>query len=164
MFIGEDPCENYFDHYPSLLGDYATAPASIIISIVLIFLPPIELTNKDGVTVEEVLVEIANFCSSTPPKNEVRGVRAMRAEEKEIGRERKEENGELAGDSDSDESSDEEDGLDGDICSGEGEVEEEEVTWLDAFEPKKRKSWDDWDSCLTYNGVSTKLKGLPFIE
>jgi len=61
IFIGEDPCENYFVHYPSLLEDCATAPASIIISIALKFLPPIKLTNKDGVTVEEVLVGIANF-------------------------------------------------------------------------------------------------------
>ncbi|GAA5836182.1 hypothetical protein JCM5353_001933 [Sporobolomyces roseus] len=116
-----------------------TAPASIIISIAVKYLPPNELTTKDGVTVEEVLVGIANFRSSTPPKNEVRGVRAMRAEEKEIEREMNEENGEWAGNSDSDESSEEEEGPDDDSSSDEGEVEAEQVTWLEAIELKKRK-------------------------
>jgi len=163
MFTGDDPCENYFVHYPTLLEDYATAPASIIISIVFKFLPPIELTNKNGVTVEEVLVGIANFWSSTPPENEVRRVQAKRAEEKEIEREMKEDEGESTGDSDS-KSSSEEDDENEDVSSSDEAEAEDGVTWLDAFELKKRTSWDDWDSCLTYNGVYTELKGLPFIK
>ena len=93
----------------------------------------------------------------------MRRVQAQRAEEKEIEREMKEDEGESTGDSDS-KSSSEEDDENEDVSSSDEAEAEDGVTWLDAFELKKRTSWDDWDSCLTYNGVYTELKGLPFIK
>lgn len=75
VILDEDSEEIYLVHYPTILNEFATSPASIEMRIQFKRVDPFVLKDSKGLTVRQVLVGIAKVWNSTPPPDVVRRVK-----------------------------------------------------------------------------------------